>query len=318
MLTTCNYEARPFGVHSAMPTAQALRLCPELIVLPVDMPKYRQASTEIRNIMLDYSDQLEPLSLDEAYLDLSDSPHFSGSATRIAERIRQRVYKEVGITISAGVAPNKFLAKVASDWQKPDGLTVIRPEQVATFVKQLPVKRIPGVGPVTAAKLQRMGVQDCADLQQCSMTELSHSFGRFGARLYELCRGLDDRPVSSSRERKSLSVEHTLSEDLPDLSACEAYLPALTEELVQRLARQKSWAPIHKLFVKLRFNDFSRTTAECLSDSVDNAKASELLLTAWQRKSRPVRLLGVGVRFRSQELEQLDLFAHGSGLHSEL
>ncbi|MGI9293811.1 MAG: DNA polymerase IV, partial [Pseudomonadales bacterium] len=209
VLTTCNYEAREFGARSAMPTAMALRLCPDLIVLPVSMEKYRVASQKVQSIFKEFTEQIEPLSLDEAFLDVSDTPLLQGSATRIAQEIRRRVAAQVGITVSAGVAPNKFLAKIASDWQKPDGLTVIRPEQVQDFVAQLPVNKIFGVGKVTAAKLQRLGVNSCADLQKLSLLELDQKFGRFGKRLFELSRGVDPREVQNERTRKSLSVEHT-------------------------------------------------------------------------------------------------------------
>lgn len=308
VLTTCSYEARQFGIRSAMPTGQALRLCPDLIVLPVQMEKYKQASAQVSEIFNRYTDLIEPLSLDEAFLDVSDSPHCQGSATRIAESIRRSVREEVGITISAGVAPNKFLAKIASDWQKPDGLTVIRPHEVDDFVAALPIEKLFGVGRVTAAKMHRMGLKTCADLRAMSLFDLDKKFGSFGIRLYELSRGIDERPVRNSRARKSLSVETTLNTDLADSEACEAVLLDMVDELRRRLAKQKRQRRIHKVFVKLRFNDFSRTTAECLAEVVEAAVLVDLLNTAWNRKCLPVRLVGLGVRFRPDALEQLELF----------
>jgi len=308
VLTTCSYEAREYGVRSAMPTGKALRLCPDLIVLPVRMEKYKQASAQVSEIFARYTDLIEPLSLDEAFLDVSDSPHFHGSATRIAEAIRASVLAEVGITISAGVAPNKFLAKIASDWQKPDGLTVIRPDQVEAFVATLPVEKLFGVGRVTAEKMHRLGLKTCSDLRVLGLVELNKKFGSLGVRLIELSRGVDERPVRNTRSRKSLSVENTVSSDLESCLACEEVLLNMVDELRRRLAAQKRQRRVHKVFVKLRFNDFSRTTAECTAESVDQAALVDLLSTAWERKRLPVRLVGVGVRFRLDALEQLELF----------
>jgi DNA polymerase-4 len=309
VVATCNYEARRFGIHSAMATSQALQRCPDLIVLPPAMDKYRAASKEILAIYRDYTDLVEPLSLDEAYLDVTDSPHFQGSATLIAQDIRARIAQTVGITASAGVAPNKFLAKIASDWNKPDGLFVIRPHEVDAFVATLPVEKLFGVGKVTAAKLKRLGAQNCADLRNWSMADLQHHFGKFGEGLHGLCRGIDKRQVSSSRERKSVSVEETYVVDLPDLDACQRELPALVEKLVERVRRAKAERQLHKLFVKIRFADFRRTTVECVGAGIDLALFQKLLETGFRRGNKPVRLLGAGVRLSSEEEEnQLGLF----------
>ena len=183
VIATCNYEARAFGVRSAMPTRNALRLCPDLLILKPRMDAYREASRQIHAILRDYSELIEPLSLDEAYLEVTDSLHFAGSATRIAEDIRRRVAADVGITVSAGVAPNKFLAKIASDWNKPDGLFVIRPEQVEGFVATLPVARLHGVGKVTAERLKRLGIEHCSQLREWDRLALVREFGSFGERL---------------------------------------------------------------------------------------------------------------------------------------
>jgi len=220
VLTTCNYEARAFGIHSAMPTAQAYRLCPDLIVLPVQMQKYRDASAIIKQIFTRFTEKIQPLSLDEAFLDVSDTTLHHGSATLIAREIKRLVFKEVGITISAGVAPNKFLAKIASDWEKPDGLTVITPDDVDEFVANLPVNKIFGVGRVTAKKMARMNIETCADLQAYEQLWLVENFGTFGARLYELCRGIDNREVSNSGARKSYSSERTYNHDLVEAQEC--------------------------------------------------------------------------------------------------
>lgn len=309
VVATCNYEARKFGVRSAMATSQALQRCPELVVLPPAMDKYRAASKQILAIYRDYTELVEPLSLDEAYLDVTASPQFQNSATLIAQDIRARIAETVGITASAGIAPNKFLAKIASDWNKPNGQFVVRPHEVDAFVAELPVDKLFGVGKVTAMKLKKLGAFTCADLRRWSIPELQHHFGKFGGSLYGLCRGIDRRQVSPSHERKSVSVEETYVTDLPDLAACQRELPPLIDLLRQRIKRAQAERHIHKLFVKIRFDDFRRTTAECVSAGLDPELCRKLLDTAHQRGRRPVRLLGVGVRLEGEDgLQQLGLF----------
>ncbi len=317
VIATCNYEARAFGVHSAMATARAQKLCPGLKVISGNMAKYREVSRQIMAIYRDYTELIEPLSLDEAYLDVSASTRCQGSATRIAEEIRQRVRTEVGICVSAGVAPNRFLAKIASDWNKPDGLCVIRPDQIDAFVRALPVEKLHGVGAKTAERLHRMGVTTCEDLRAAGAEALASRFGRFGQRLWELAWGRDERPVRVSRERKSVSVEHTYSEDLADLAVCLERLPALIDELEGRYRRLVRPAAVCGAVVKIKFCDFTQTTAEqALSGRGDsNAEAAlfaRLAREAWHRGERPVRLMGVGFRLREIDgdapAEQLALF----------
>lgn len=312
VISTCNYEARHFGVHSAMSSAMAKKLCPDLLILPHRMDVYREVSIQIRHIFYDYTDLVEPLSLDEAYLDVSASEHCSGSATRIAEQIRQRVHDELHLTVSAGVAPNKFLAKIASDWNKPNGLFVITPEEVDNFVLQLPVSKIFGVGKANAARLAEMNVKTCADLRRISIFELNRRFGQFGMRLYELCRGIDERAVNASRRRKSLSVENTFPQDLPDLARCLNQLPGLLQQLASRLRRLDDDYLVVKIFVKIKFADFSQTTIERSGTRLIPAEFHSLCGEAYARKELPVRLLGVGVRFvdmrEDQSFVQLDLF----------
>ena len=309
VIATCNYEARAYGVHSAMPTATALQRCPQLILVPPNMDKYRHVAAQIREIFSRYSELIEPLSLDEAYLDVSESPHFQGSASRIAEAIRQAVAREVGITISAGVAPNKFLAKIASDWQKPDGLTVIRPDQVDDFVRALPVTKIHGVGKVMATKLAALGIETCEQLQGWSELALVERFGRFGRQLYGYARGVDARPVKAERQRKSLSVERTFAEDLSPGEAADAALAQLIDELQRRLQPHSEQA-IAGAFVKLKSREFKVTTIELRQEGkLDPACLPPLMIQAWARLHSPVRLIGVGVRFAAPvEQQQLSLF----------
>lgn len=310
VIATCNYEARHYGVHSAMPTAQALKLCPQLIVLPPAMEKYRAASAQIMSIYREYTDLVEPLSLDEAYLDVSESPHCHGSATLIAQQIRERIAATVGITASAGIAPNKFIAKIASDWRKPNGQFVVTPAHVDAFVAALPVSKLFGVGKVTAEKLQRLGAHTCADLRAWSPFLLQHHFGKFGDRLHELCRGIDQREVCAERVAKSISVEETYAQDIPDLNACLHRLPSLVTKLSERLQRSRKNEHARKLFLKIRFADFQKTTVECIGATPHPAQFAKLLETGFARGQRPVRLLGIGVRLAQRRFnDQLDLFA---------
>lgn len=312
VITTCNYPARSYGVHSAMPSAQARRLCPGLIIIPPDFGRYREVSQQIRRIFHDYTDLVEPLSLDEAFLDVSAADACHGSATLIAREIRNRVRSEIGITLSAGVAPNKFVAKVASDWNKPDGEFVVLPEGVDAFVAALSVRRIWGVGKATAERLEAMGVASCADLREVSLLELVQRFGRFGQRMYELCRGIDERPVVPSQRRKSLSVERTFADDLHGYEACARQMAELVIGLRSRLRRVSDDELVTKLFVKLKFADFRITTVECSARVPDPRQVDELLCGALERSPLPVRLLGVGVRFIDLREEggpaQLELF----------
>lgn len=304
VVATCNYEARRFGIRSAMSTAKALQRCPDLIVLPPAMDKYRIASRQILAIYRDYTEKVEPLSLDEAYLDVTDAPQHKGSATLIAQEIRARIAEEVGITASAGIAPNKFIAKIASDWNKPDGQFVVRPQDVDAFVAALPVDKLFGVGKVTAEKLKKLGAQTCEDLRSWNLPELQHHFGKFGERLFDLCRGIDTREVIATRERKSISVEETYAKDLPDLSACFAQLPELQLRLNERIQRAKAKREIRKLFIKIRFADFRHTTVECLGVAPDEQQFRKLMETGYRRRSIPVRLLGVGVRLAEEKPEE--------------
>lgn len=313
VVATCNYKAREYGVRSAMPTGQALKLCPDLVVVPGTMSKYREAAQQIRQIFYRYTDKVEPLSLDEAYLDVTDCTECHGSATLIAEEIRQVIAREVGVTASAGIAPNKFLAKVASDLNKPDGQYVITPPEIDAFVEKLKVKRIFGVGKVTNEKLRRLGIETCGDLQQRPLLELVDKFGVFGKRLHDLSFGRDNREVNANSRRKSLSVERTYSDDLADQAACLQKLPDLLLELRSRLRRVDSDYLVTKQLIKMKFSDFTSTTVERqVVKGLPIESFEDLCLQAWERGGRSVRLLGLGVRFVDTRDEgravQLDLF----------
>ena len=296
VVATCNYEARKFGVHSAMASATARKLCPNLIIIRPDMEKYREASQLIHRVFQRYTELIEPLSLDEAFLDVTDCMQLDGDTTRIARAIRNEVRDTVGITISAGIAPNKFLAKIASDWKKPDGQFQVRPDQVASFVASLPVKKLHGVGKVTEAKMKRLSLVCCDDLKALGEEKLREHFGSFGDRLFRLSQGIDNRPVQPHRVRKSISVENTFAEDLPNLESCLNALEDLEQQLSQRILNLKDSYQIHKQFVKIKFHDFVGTTVEMVSASTESENYRALCEQGFVRGSKPVRLLGIGVR----------------------
>jgi DNA polymerase-4 len=301
VLCTASYEARKFGVRSAMPSSQAVRLCPQLILIRPNFELYKKESQAVREIFRRYSERIEPLSLDEAYLDVTGSPHFNGSATRIAQEIRANIREELRLTASAGVAPNKFLAKIASDWKKPDGLFVIRPEAVAEFVKPLPVEKIHGVGRVTAKKMHELGLKTCSDIQNTSLWQLTKWFGSRGADLQQRSMGIDEREVESSSERKSLTVEETYNQDLQTLQECTGKIAGLYEDFERRMDRSGLRDRIQGWVVKVKFHDFKTTTHERSSSAWPLARDfADLLARAWERRSEPVRLLGLGARIQTE------------------
>src|SRR5215472_6015451 len=231
VVCAASYEARAFGVRSAMPAGRAERLCPTAIFIPPDFPRYRAVSRSVREIFQRHTELIEPLSLDEAYLDVTENKTGLPTATLVARTIREQIRQELNLTASAGVAPNKFLAKLASDWRKPDGLFVIQPNEVEAFLLPLPVGRLPGVGKVTGEKLAKLGIETVSDLRRVELPALEHHFGRYGRRLHELARGIDDSEVVPDRPTQSISVEDTFEQDV---------LLAETEPIIRRLA-EKLW-----------------------------------------------------------------------------
>ncbi len=302
VLTTASYEARKFGVRSAMPSSQAARLCPELIFVPPNFDLYKKESRAMRLILNRYTDHIQPLSLDEAYLDVTDSEACSGSATLIAKEIRGAIESELNLTASAGIAPNKFLAKIASDWNKPNGQFVIRPQDIERFMPSLKIEKIHGVGKVTAKKMHEHGIFTCGDLQKHSLFQLTVWFGSWASTLKNYAFGLDTRPVEVSSERKSLTVEETYNQDLATLSECLERVEGLYQDWFKRMSRLKSSEKIRTHVVKLKFHDFKTTTHERTSNAWPTAASFERLLEkAWARREVPVRLIGIGVRFEPYE-----------------
>ena len=308
VISTCNYPAREFGIRSAMATGLALKQCPDLILLPGNMSLYREVSQQVMAVIRRYGIAFEQVSVDEAYLELDPED----SAIEIGNRIRAEVEAEVGITVSVGAAPNKFLAKVASDWNKPDGLFAVKPHHVDAFVSQLVVRKIPGIGPKTAERLAAKGIETCEDARQYSLLELVKLFGRTGASLYKRSRGQDDRGLTTSRTRKSISVEHTFAKDLYSAQELDHEAEALWTKFLQRTEKanldSRSLAP----FVKVKFNDFSQTTLadQLLETSLESFR--QLLQQARLRHDsdeiQGVRLIGIGGRCPDVSEQQLALF----------
>jgi len=305
VVCAASYEARAFGVRSAMPAKRAERLCPDAIFIAPDFTRYRAVSGDVREIFKRHTDLIEPLSLDEAYLDVTANKTGLPTATLVARTIREQIRQELNLTASAGVAPNKFLAKLASDWKKPDGLFVIQPEEVNAFLLPLPLGRLPGVGKVNEEKLVKLGIKTVGDLRSLQLARLEQEFGRYGVRLYELARGIDENPVVPDRPTKSISVEDTFQEDV---------LLADTEPMIRRLA-EKLWSASRKesraartVVLKLKTSEFKILTRSHTPDAPPSSceELTEIALKLRERVDlgphQHYRLVGVGLsNFRDAE-----------------
>jgi DNA polymerase-4 len=310
VLSTCNYIAREFGVRSAMPTSVAMRKCPNLVLVPSRMDAYKEVSIHIREIFSRYTSIIEPLSLDEAYLDVTDCKLFKGSATLIAQDIRETIHRETGLTASAGISAVKFLAKVASDYNKPNGQFVITPSEVYSFISELPLNKISGVGKVTFEKLKSLGLEYGRDIQAVDQSVISNNFGKFGQVLYQRCQGIDDRDIETTRVRKSVGVERTFPEDIDDLDILRDILTdKLIPELKRRSEKYLHERKISKLGVKVKFNDFHQTTKDFAYSNFDEGMFLKLLTEVLKRgDGKKVRLLGVhiglsDIETKSQQFE---------------
>lgn len=296
VVCTCSYEARKYGVHSAMPVSQAHKLCPQGIFVRPNFPLYQAVSNQIRDIFYRYTDLVEPLSLDEAYLDVTDNKIGLPFATKIAKLIKADILRETQLTASAGVSFNKFLAKTASDWNKPNGLTVILPEQAASFIEQLPIGKFHGVGKVTEKKMHDRGIYSGADLRKYEKAALLELFGKSGQFYYKIAHCQDDRPVDPCRERKSYGREVTFQEDINDLHEMQDILQGLAHEVSLMLQEQHLFA--RTLTLKVRYDDFITVTRratkhESFFDEETIVKEALLLLQKTDAQKRNVRLLGL-------------------------
>lgn len=306
VVAAASYEARRYGIHSAMPSVTALRKCPHLIFVTPRFDHYRNISNQIMQIFLEYTDKVEPLSLDEAFLDVTVNHKGNHSATLIAKEIKQKILNRTWLTASAGVSYNKFLAKIASDYKKPDGLFVIEPAEAELFVEKLPVNKFFGVGKVTAARMEEMGIKTGADLKQWSESDLVHEFGKAGIAYYHFARGIDDREVESERVRKSLGAEETFTEDLAEMVDILAALDQLAAEVHRRADKKKFLA--RTLTLKIKYADFTVITrSRTLANYIRTYRqlfelGKELLLQVDDLHEQKIRLMGLTLKNADADL----------------
>ncbi len=303
VVAACSYEARKYGIHSAMPCARAYRLCPQAIFVRPRFEAYREVSAQIREIFWRYASEVEPLSLDEAYLDVSYTAEFNGSATLIAKAIKRDILAETRLTASAGVSYNKFLAKIASDMDKPNGLYVIRPEQGPAFVETLPIAKFHGIGPATEAKMKKLGIETGLDLRQKTLAELTERFGKSGQYYFNIARAIDERPVRSQRIRKSLGKETTFAQDILSITELTAKLLDLADIVLESL--QKHQLKARTLTVKVKYADFQQVTRAATLDQAvtlgDLKTVIPALLKRTEAGVKPVRLVGLSLSSFSEQ-----------------
>ena len=320
VVCAASYEARRFGVRSAMPAVRAERLCPEAIFIAPDFVRYKAASRAVREIFERHTDLIEPLSLDEAYLDVTQNKTGLTTATRVAIAIRQQIREELNLTASAGVAPNKFLAKIASDWRKPDGLFVIQPHEVQEFLLKLPVGRIPGVGKVTESRMKGVGISTIGDIYAMEVATLETHFGRYGLRLYRLARGIDDSPVVANRVSKQISAEDTFPEDIP-LEQTEVKIRELAERVWN--ASRNNARGARTVVLKLKTKEFNSLTRSLTPPTPPSSceKFMKMALALRQRvglgPQQLFRLVGVGLSNFQDDKAQDDKAAPCSLFHEE-
>lgn len=312
VVAAASYEARKYGVHSAMPGAIAARLCPHLIFVKGNYERYQEVSRQIRDIFEEYTDLVEPLSLDEAYLDVTENKMNKASATIIAQEIRQKIFERTGLTASAGVSFTKFLAKTASDFNKPNGLTLITPEQAIPFLEKLPIEKFHGVGKVTAEKMKKMGIKNGADLKQLSELELIRRFGKVGRHYYRVCRGEDQSPVNPNRIRKSIGAEETFKNDIEDIEEMKSELVPIIDRVFKYMTKKDIFG--RTLTLKAKSVDFqthtrSKTYLHELKNKADILRGTYELLEANIKEFGKVRLLGISISnlTREQVLEGIQL-----------
>jgi DNA polymerase-4 len=311
VVSAASYEARVFGCHSAMPTAVALRLCPHAIVVPVRFDRYRQVSRVVFSIFESITPVVEPLSIDEAFLDVTDVQRLFGDPVTIARKIKSMIREQTGVTGSVGVAPNKFLAKLASDLQKPDGLTIITPENLDAILCPLPIEKIWGIGPATAARFHAVNIKTIGDLRKADPAALTRRAGSDASHYHRLAFGIDDRAVHTDREAKSIGQEQTFSSNLTDPDAVRSMLLEQAEEVAARLRKNQLFA--RSVAIKIRFGDFQTITRQTTLDRPADTtpplyQAGKSLFDTWARHFVPVRLIGLTAGSLGPDESQLDLF----------
>lgn len=310
VIAAASYPARKFGLRSAMSMTQAKKLCPQVVVIEPNFEKYRDVSQQIHQVFRKYTHLIEPLSLDEAFLDVTENLQDIPSATEVAERIRTDIFKVTGLTASAGVAPNKFLAKIASDWNKPNGICIIKPKQVQHFIQDLPLKKIPGVGKVTQEKLKMLQLETLGDLQQIDENVLIHHFGKYGKQLFLYAQGIDDRPVQSERQRQQISKEITFDDDFT-LEQCSPYWDQLIERVWLSLEKKQMQA--RGVTVKLKLKNFqvlqhSKSFKQALNSQQDMTQVMQILLNEMQIPEHyQFRLIGVGLYQLTEQQDESQL-----------
>ncbi len=316
VVATCSYEARAFGIHSAMPSSQAVRLCPQAVFVKPRFDVYRETSETILAIFARYCDRIEPLSLDEAYLDVSDNPLFKGSATLLAKQIKQDIRRQTRLIASAGISYNKFLAKMASDLGKPDGLYVITPEQALEFIEHLSIGKFHGIGPATEKKMAELGIKTGRDLKQTPLFVLQQHFGKAAAHYADIALGIDQRPVNAYRERKSIGVETTFEQDIDDPQRVHQHLHQLLKQALSKLSEKQLIA--HTLTIKIKYRNFvqitrGRTLQQPITDSPGTSLLIGDLLKNTEISRKKVRLLGITLSTLQRpslepQYRQMDLF----------
>ena len=317
VVSTCSYEARKFGIHSAMPISQAYRRCPHAVYVFPRFPRYREISQQVMKILQEYSPQLLQISIDEAFIEITQTANFHGGAQALAEKIKTRIKNEIGLTASVGLAPNMFIAKVASDLQKPDGLTICEAGQEKTFLAPLPLKKLWGVGPKTEAQLQKLGFTTIGHIAQCSQKMLAEKLGKWGAHLWELANGIDERPVEDWGPRKSISQEHTYDQDVADKKIIEGTIWKISENLSADMRRQDLKGQVLTLKIRLEgFETFTRQRkfAEYVNDAETMRALALELFRKFDCQGKKIRLIGVGMsHLNNTGGEQLSLFQSDAG-----
>ena len=310
VLTTCNYVARKYGLHSAMSSKKATQLCKDVIILPVDITKYRKESAEIFKIFKCYSKRIEPVSIDEAFLDVTDSKYCNGDPEEMARQIRLCIKNDFGLTASAGISSNKLIAKICSDWRKPDNQFCVYDHDILNFIKHVGLKCIPGIGKVSYKKCQNLNMTSCEDMYGLSKSDLVKLFGSYGNTLFDLIRGVDDREVEIDRERKSISVEDTFLHDLRDINSCLEKISILYSKLMKRCKSDEiTTNNIREVFIKIKFNDFEVITRQKKSKSLNLNEFMNLFRKNVITITKPIRLLGLGCKINQEkETSQFDFF----------